>query len=462
MLGKAGLAQLLEVFVMTPVSFIKNKLTAAKTSLILAKQRSKLFKHFLQLLKEYGAVVIGVGATRLLTFIASVILARKLRVEDFGAFSIAYTLAMLIGQLPSVLDTSFVRHYAMSASEAEKCMFVKAHLYIKLAVFGLITLVAFVSSDFLAVSAFGKADLGQILLLATLAGGFFSVFTTGLAYYQGGSQFLKYAALYFVESLIGLLAIGAYIGLFAPSALGAIGVYTVVFGALGAATSFYLYMKSHLASAAFPKSHFQQLLGFGSWLIPASLCYILLQRIDLLLLARFVDYTSLGLYGAAVRVVAIFSLFTGNLPVIFLPKAAEAIKSPQAIKIYLLQSSLATLGILVIIASGVLWAPKLLSILGPDYTGATGLLRVLLLSYVFIAISSPLSCLIYGIGRTDLIFAQRLLELGVAVVTAFILMPLLADLGAALSMATAYFMGASFVTFNAYRWILKRVSWRSR
>lgn len=439
---------------MAPVNLVKKQLATIAALLNSTGSPSTLLG---QLLREYGTVIFGVGAARLLTFLASVILARQLGVEGFGMFSIAYTFAMLIGQLPGVLDTSFVRHYAMSSSETEKHTFVKAHLHIKLATLGLLALAAFMLSDSLATHVFNKEGLGQLLLLAILAGGFFSLFTTGLAYYQGRGQFFQYSSLYFAESLFGLLGIGAYVSFFVPSALGSVSIYTIVFGLCSAAVGGYLYVNSRLVSGASLAPYWQKLMRFSGWLIPSSLCYFFLQRIDLLLLARFADYSSLGLYGAAVRIVAIFSLFTGNLPVILLPKAAQAVQSPQAIRAYLTQSSLATLGILVLIASGVLWAPELLSVtLGPDYTGATGPLRLLLLSYVFIAISSPLSCLIYGVGRTDLIFAQRLLELGTALIAAFFLMPPLAELGAALSMMAAYGIGCGFVIFNAYRLVLRK------
>lgn len=444
---------------MTPVILIRRQLATLNAFFNLREPQSTLFKHLTLFLKEYGTVVIGVGATRLLTLIASVILARKLDVEDFGAFSVAYTVAMLIGQLPGVLDTSFVRHSAISSLETEQRALLRAHLYIKLVALGVLTVAAFGASDILATYVFKKAGLGLLLLLAILSGGFFSLFTTGLAFYQCRGQFFRYAGLYFAESLVGLLAVVTYTSFFQPSALGSIGVYALVFGIFGIIVCSYLYVQSRpLPAVSSLKSQWQRLLRFSSWLIPANLCYTLLERIDMLLLAGFADYFSLGLYGAAVRVVAIFSLFTGNLSVIFLPKAAEAVQSPRALKTYLAQSSLAILGILALITAGIVWAPILISVtLGPNYIGTTELLRVLLVGSAFIALSSPLSCLIYAIGRTSVIFAQRLMELGTALVMAFLLMPHFAALGAALSLVAAYFIGCSFVILNTYRLVLRRI-----
>lgn len=407
-------------------------------------------RNIFHLLKDYGTVIAGVGAARLLTFLASAILARKLGVEGFGAFSLAYNISMLVGQLPGVLDTSFVRYYALSTIQGEKHALIKAHLYIKIGVLGLLVVVSIISLGFVTPHLFEKAEFVKLIFIAMLAGGLFSLFSTGLAYYQGARQFLPYTALNFTENLIALLAIVLYSAFSAPTALGSMGVYAVVYTVFGVGVGLYLHVKSGRVPVVLFNSQLKTLLGFSGWLIPAGLCYVFLQRIDLLLVARFTDYFNLGLYGAAVRLVGIFSLFTGNISVIFLPKASQAVKSPQFLKKYFAQSSLVTLGILLLIAAGILWAPQLLQItMGPEYTAAAGILRILLVGYAFVAISSPMVCLIYGFGKTQVIFVQRVLELGTALIAFFILMPRLGAPGAAFSLVVAYGFGGSFAVINS-------------
>ena len=53
--------------------------------------------------RDYASVMVGVGLTRLLTFVAAVLLARSMSIASFGAYSFAYTVMTLVSQLPRCL-----------------------------------------------------------------------------------------------------------------------------------------------------------------------------------------------------------------------------------------------------------------------------------------------------------------------------------------------------------------------
>jgi O-antigen/teichoic acid export membrane protein len=440
---------------MTPVNLIKRQLAIVAAFLHSTEQRSIFLRHLSQFFKDYGTVVVGVAITRLLTFITTAILAHKLGVEGFGAFSVAYTVITLVGQLPSCLDISFVRHYGTASSQSEKQALLRASLNIKVATFILLVIAALAFSGTFATQVFGKEELAQLLAFAVVAGGFYSVFSSGLAYYQACGRFFEYVSLPAIQSLFVFLALVAYTSFSAASALGSIKIYAIVYGVFALGIAIYFFVQSSSTSPISPK--YSKLIKFSSWLILAGVCEILLQRADLLLLSRYMDYSTIGIYGAAVRVAVFFGFFTSNLSVLLLPLATEAIKRRDTIKQYLAKSYLAVLGIIVLIVAGIIGAPLLLTLtLGPDYAEATRPLRLLLIGYAFVAISSPLAFLLYGLGRGKLILGRRILELCVAVVLAVVLIPRLAGVGAALSLAAAYLVGSIFVLLSVYRCMIER------
>jgi O-antigen/teichoic acid export membrane protein len=195
-----------------------------------------------------------------------------------------------------------------------------------------------------------------------------------------------------------------------------------------------------------------ELLRFSGWLIPASPLYILLQRVDLIILSRYGSYRVLGLYGAAVVLSSVVSLFTSNLQVIFLPKAAESFSRAEGLHDYFFQAFAASSAIAVVAVVGAVTAPWILrTALGAGYVSAALPLRVLFLGYVVVAMTPPLTALLYAAGRTKLIFGERLLELAVALTLCLILVPRYAATGAATSISLAYLVGGLYVLVNVRR-----------
>lgn len=407
--------------------------------------------------REYASVVVGVGLSRLITFGVSAILARELAIGDFGAYSVAYTVAVLIGQLPGVWDSGFVRHYAQSTG-TERASFLRAHVLIKSGVLAAMALLGLALYRVLAVHLFGKTGLDKLLLAAILAGAFYSMITTALSYFQARKRFVSYAALLVFSNLVGLIAILVYVSAGRPTALGSMLVFnTVVYAAVAVGVVVWLGRKRGGEMAT--SSALRRLLRFSGWLIPATLCYAVLQRVDFLFLARYADYETLGFYGAAVTVSSVISLFTSNLTVIFLPKAALAIQSREGLRQFLLQMGLALLGIAILAGVGMVWSEPLLRFaLGNQYAQAAGPLRLLLVSYVLTAVSGPLATILYAEGRTDLAFGERVVELVAVLVAGYILIPMHGANGAAAAIATSYLLGAVFVTVAVGRSV--RVAFR--
>jgi len=191
------------------------------------------------------------------------------------------------------------------------------------------------------------------------------------------------------------------------------------------------------------RKHRRELVAFSGWLVPATLLYTLLQRVDVLVLARLSDRSEVGLYGGAVTLAAVVSVFTSNLSTVFLPKAGRVVRGDDRLRSYTIEAALLIGAIAAVVLTAIATAPLLVRVvLGERYAEAAGPLRVLLLTYAFVSLQPAMSALLFAAGRTFPVFVQRAVELTVAVVAALVLVPRTGAEGAAAAMALAYVAGS--------------------
>jgi O-antigen/teichoic acid export membrane protein len=411
------------------------------------------FRRLTAVFAQYGVVVVGLGIARIFNFAGAILLAHELSVRAFGAFSVGYAFAMLVGQLPSVFDLSFVRNFGNARTDAERTAVERGHLQLKLLSTAVMVGLAVIAAGPIASHVFGRETLTSVIRFAMLDGAMFSLFATGPASFQGRGKFGRYAGLYAVEGIVGAAAVLAYVMLVDATATGGMTAYLLVDGALALGTCVILGRRLlPLRSVRAGDSQLMGLVRFSGWLGLGNIAYLLTQRIDVLLLAGFASLFVLGQYGAAIRLIAVVSLFTGNLAAVFVTKASRLGTSRHEIREYLVHAGAATAGIGVIVIGAIaLASPIVHVVLGPDYAAAVGPLRLLLIAYGMVALSSPMTSLLIGVGKPRLVFVQRVLELGSALAAGLVLIPRYEATGAALCLLIGYGAGAAFATLNAYR-----------
>ena len=176
---------------------------------------------------------------------------------------------------------------------------------------------------------FHKPGLKTLLIASLLGGACFSMFNTALAFHQARKKFLAYSVTFFLVNLIAFGALGVYIATTRATPLGAMLIFNTFPYAIAAMVTA-LWLMHQSVGVRRGNGKVAELLRFSGWLIPAGPLYILLQRVDLLILSAHATYRVLGLYGAAVTLSSVASLFTSQLQVVFLPKAAEASPASKA------------------------------------------------------------------------------------------------------------------------------------
>ena len=101
---------------------------------------------------------------------------------------------------------------------------------------------------------------------------------------------------------------------------------------------------------------------------------------------------------------------------------------------------------------GIALSPWLLRLtFGEQYAAATPPLRLLLLGYAISATVIPLWGLLYALGKTKVIFGERLLELSAATALCLFLIPRYGASGAAAGIAGASLIGGLYLVTNVRR-----------
>lgn len=406
-----------------------------------------------KLLGDYIATFAGTGFGRGLSFVTTLLLARIMGAAGFGVFSLFFTVMMLIWQLPFFMDEIYVRYVKAEAQDDQK-EYMRIAFLVKLGVLFVLLAGAYPLGRFLAVHAFHKPQMGIYLCVALASGAFLSVFTTLASVYQAQERFHLYSVLNVVFYLcVFLVILTLYLLRVHLTPMTAVSVYGITTFVLGVCGIVYLYRQVH---PAFPVNipYLYKMGHFGKWLMAETVLAIIWQRLDILFLARLIDYEELGLYSAAVRIGMIATILTSSATAVFMPRGCRALRSSGSLKEYFKESALIILfltALIVVLVSGAHWMVSRL--LGEEYLGCVLAARILLLDAFFLLLYTPFSFLFFAAADTKKIFLFTLIRLGITALCLFVLVPRFGSVGAALSITSSSCM-VFFVAVYASRSIL--------
>lgn len=389
--------------------------------------------------RDYFTVIVGSGFCRGLSFLTSMILARHMGAGNFGIFTIFFTIMMLFWQFPAIIDSIYVR-FAKAEKKEERLEYIKTAFLMKCAIFAALVVLAYPLAYVLSHFAFKKPALIFDLTAAVIAGASLSIFTSLEGIYQAEEKFHIYAVLNSVFYAAVFLLVVVFI-LLVPTVTPFIvvliySISAVFAGSLGA---FFLV---RLTKPPFRINFhlLNQMMHFGKWLLAFTFIELLLQRLDVLVLARLVSYEELGIYSVAVRIAMFAMILSAASSAIFMPKGCESLKSRKHLKSYFKESLVVTSGLSLVILALIATAPLLIKFFfGTQYFNSLPAARVLLLDTIFVMLYMPFGYLFLAKGDTKILFVFMCIKLGITVSAMFILVPHLGVVGAAMSFVIASF-----------------------
>lgn len=392
-------------------------------------------------LKDYFLVLFGSGIGRAVALANSIIIARSLGVESFGKFSIFYVLMIIIWQFPQSFDVAYVRYAKTVNSKVEKNNFLKSAILLKLFYSGIMLCISAPLARFLARYCFNKPDMYVLLIYSIISGVFLSFLFTVASVFQEKERFIEYSILnsiYTVSIFLSCLLIPYFKIALTLNVVVIIYLMTTI--SLGIISLLLLFKKT---GRIFPMDMhiFKRSFALGKWIFGVTVVSFIFQRLDVFFLARYVDFSNLGLYSAAIQIIMAISLMTGSLNGISLPKASEAVRSKNTLHKYIKESVLTTILISCAIVLLIIISPFCLKLLfGEAYIAVTQALRILLIGWIFAVIYVPFSSLFYAIEDSRTRFLIESLKIFIGATLLSYLIPRFGLMGAAFAMSLTLFL----------------------
>ncbi len=412
-----------------------------------------------KLLSDFFRVILGTGVVRSLSLLNSLIIARSLGPSEFGKFSIYYMFLLIALQIPNAFDDTYVRLAKELSSRKEKHEYLKSSVICKLTfvLLGLILLYHF--SGPAAEILVGNREFEDLLAQGVLAGICQSFANTVASVFQEQERFTRFTTVNTVFPLaIFVCLIAILVGEYDVTLPRVTRLYTCISVAIGLTSVTVIAVKAGnlLKIRAVP---LKRTIGMAKWVLLTGVVFYLFSRIDLAIMARYIDYKELGIYSASCQLVMIVSLMATSVSVIFLPKSVNAASSMECLQAYKRVSYIPSLIVCLPICFLLLLADQAIHLIyGADYAGGAGVLRVLLVGWSVYVFYIPLSLVFYAIDESRTRFLVESGKLITAIGLLLLLIPAYGMIGGAISMSVALLLNGVVGTLVLHYRFKKRLN----
>ncbi|MDQ1436390.1 MAG: hypothetical protein QOK43_19 [Acidimicrobiaceae bacterium] len=397
-------------------------------------------------LRSYLTIVFFSGLTSAMSFLTTVVVARKLGPSEFGRFAVFYSIFQMTWTATNFGDSTYVRF--ANTHPGEETRYLRAAIVIELAAVGVLASLAYPLARLLSGTVFQDPDYHSVVLAGLVVGGSMNLLTLVAAIYQAKQRYLQY-------SLVATTFYGLILVLVGSTALAVthlsvdmvVRFYVVVglvlfVGSLG-------WLRRAVGRIRFERETIRSFLSFSRFLIGANVAYVLYQRMDVIFVARYTSRFEVGQYGVALRVAVLASLFTGSLAPFLLPQAARTKGSDVELARYLRRAAVLSASLLAIVFTLWLAVPVVTHVLfGDAYRRAVPLCRVLLLATACIAVYTPLSQLFLAEDRPKASLHLGLTKLVSTTVLLLLLAGRYGAIGCASAVACSEVVTAGYVVWS--------------
>jgi O-antigen/teichoic acid export membrane protein len=403
------------------------------------------------LVSRIGAVLVSNGAYVAGAFVGNVLTANALTPAEFGSFSVATAVMVMVQELCGTgFDLAMVRLAARHAGTARAHQILNVSLRIKLVIAGAASALLFVGAGWVAGIGFGDPRLTMPLQWAAVGVLGTSLFHHALARFQAREEFRQFAALRSGNSVLKVVLLGIFAAAGMLTLQTALGVSVLVLF-VGFAVAFSSTPAGNVRdepSAA--EGLWREVLWFGRWMIAAHLLFSLYARLDIVMLGRFGDESAVGYYTVAWNLAFLIDLCTYSVITAMMPHAAR-ITTRAGMWAYGRQT-LRACGLMVLLLMPVsLLAGPAIRLLFSDYGPAARVFPVLFVGSLLTLVTHPLYLIVYARDHVELVALSNLILAAVAGVGYWLLIPSMGTMGAAIASVGARAVNGAVVLFLVYR-----------
>ena len=213
----------------------------------------------------------------------------------------------------------------------------------------------------------------------------------------------------------------------------------------------YTFKKLDIKRIKLDKSIIEKMLRFGIPLVPATIVGWVLNSMDKIMIRNICDYEQLGLYSAALKIVAILMILQSCFSNFWTPIAFRWDKENKSIKQFDFVGNLLSFVLVSVFIMIMLFKNIIISILSPEYRAAVNIVPFLVLYPIMYTLSEVTVVGVYFTGKSGFTIVVALISCIVNLVLNSVFIPRWGAIGA--SVAT----GLSYIVFF---WVRTLVSWR--
>jgi O-antigen/teichoic acid export membrane protein len=410
--------------------------------------------------REAAIYLVGFAAVGAIQFLALPVYARVLGPQGYGQYSLTLaTVTVLAGVMLLGGDAALARFWGEAGSHVRRRLLASSWIWFLTAWSLLVTGVALLAAP--AVAAGLRPESGYVValslgLLAMAPAQLSRMFAQILRNTFQPVRFAATSALVAAMNVALSLLLGVVLG------LGLVGILAgiVVGESLGCL------VRAHLARDYLTRrldfETVRPLLRFGLPIVPASLAAWAMQSTDRLVLSSAISPEELGVYGMAVSLVGPFTVVTLSLGQAWMPRVVSLYARDQASARSATASAigyaLAGFGSLAILAGA--FAPLMLRLVaGADFVAGARVLPLLALGAAFGGVGLFTATGLQLAMRTPLFSTISIAAALLNVVLLLIAVPIAGMVGAAASVAVAYFSYMAATAWFAHRAFPLDTSW---
>ena len=383
-------------------------------------------------------------------FLFTLFVARSLSVYDFGIFSAALNLVVILASLADIgISTGSVNFVSVHSAKGEHEKvneYIKASFLVRLfIVLGTSVIVAvfapFVSKTFLATQDPKIAIWAAIIPIFLFPDLFFPYIL------QAKKKFLHSTIIdnaFYIARLLFALAFYTIGGLTMSKAFWAFGagfVMSLVF--------IFIYLKPHFFRSRPGKEEYKNLLKFSGWIGVNRIISSVSGRLDVQMLATMAGALATGLYSIPSRLASFIIVLSGSFSAVLAPRLA-GFGNKENEKKYILKSLIA---LLPITAGIVLWIiiakPFILTLFGDKYIDSVPVFQALALAQIPFLFTVPsVSAIIYAMKKTVFIGAYSFFQIAAIFLLNFFLIPKFGVFGPTIT------LGVTNIILAVYTWVI--------
>ncbi|ABV33753.1 lipopolysaccharide biosynthesis protein [Pseudothermotoga lettingae] len=279
------------------------------------------------LLKKYISFSLGTWFRALISFFITPITTWLINPEEFGKatmFSTVYSILLLVALLGT--PNSFLRFFPQK-SEEEKPVLLWSCLIPPVLLSILVSLVVFVFRSSINTFLVGTSDSkAHIILIATLITGIFQTFNLNLVRSKGRA--ILFSAIQVIQSLSQMGFIVLYALLVSRNFYAML--YAQLFSNVVALLLGMVFERSYWFPIKVSRKLVLEIIKYGYPFVFSGLLWWLLNWIDRLVLRLYTNFSEIGLYSAAFKIISAMNLFTTGFSTLWYPFAYEQYeKNPE-------------------------------------------------------------------------------------------------------------------------------------